>query len=410
LNKRKIINDPVHGFITIPNDLVYDVVAHPWFQRLRRIQQMALNWVVYPGAVHTRFQHALGAVHLTMEAIQVLRSKGHHITEEEEKGTTLAILLHDIGHGPFSHTLERTIVDNVNHEQISLLIMESLNRQFGGRLSVAIDIFTDKYPKRFLHQLVSSQLDMDRLDYLSRDSFYTGVQEGVIGSERIIRMLEVNNDRLVVEEKGIYSIEKFIVSRRLMYWQVYLHKTSLCADHMLINALGRARYLVREKGMKLACSKPLWHFLSREVSFDDFTNDNTHLDMFTRLDDVDVMSALKAWAYSDDKILQYLCSGILDRKLLKLKFVAKSHADAILQQQEAKLLASGRWQREDMSFLLIKDNVSNTAYQLEKDHILIQMKNGEVRDIAALEEQEGLRALAHAVQKWYVCYPEIEEI
>jgi len=366
---------------------------------------MALNWVVYPGAVHTRFQHALGAVHLTTQAIEVLRTKGHGISAEEEEATTLAVLLHDIGHGPFSHTLERTIAMDVHHEQLSLLIMESLNKQFKGKLSMAIAVFTGQYPKKFLHQLVSSQLDMDRLDYLSRDSFYTGVQEGVIGSDRIIRMLEVDQDRLVVEEKGIYSIEKFIVARRLMYWQVYLHKTSVCADNMLIKVLERARYLVREQGKQLPCSEPLWHFLSRNIGYQDFKESKEHLEMFTRLDDNDIMAAVKAWAYYSDHILSFLCSGLLNRQLFKLTYQPYSATGTKEKTIRKKLLDSGKWKEEDLDYLVIRDRVSNTAYQMEKDNILIKMKNGEVHDIASLEEQVGVRALAHPVEKYYVCYP-----
>ena len=320
MKNKKILNDPVYGFVGIPHGIIFSLVEHPFFQRLRRIKQTSLTHFVYPGALHTRFHHAIGALHLMQQAIEVLRSKDVDITPEEAEGACIAILLHDIGHGPFSHTLEHTLFNGVTHEELSLLFMERLNEIFDGQLSLAIDIFRGNYPKQFLHQLISGQLDMDRMDYLNRDSFFTGVHEGVIGYDRIIKMLSVQNGELVVEEKGIYSIEKFLIARRLMYWQVYLHKTVLSAEQMLIVALLRAKALTRQ-GHQLPASPPLAFFLQREPSRADFEQERDQLlGQFAQLDDFDIVSALKSWMFADDKLLAFLSSSIINRRLFRLEF------------------------------------------------------------------------------------------
>ena len=315
-NKFKILNDPIYGFISIQNEIIFDLIEHPYFQRLRRISQLGLTYLVYPGAYHTRFHHALGAMHLTQRAIEILRAKNHEITENESIATQIAILLHDIGHGPFSHALENTVVKGVHHEELSVLFMKKLNEEFDGKLDLAISIFENKYEKKFLHDLISSQLDMDRLDYLRRDSFYTGVTEGAINSERLLTMLNVHNDHLVIDGKGIYSVEKFIVARRLMYWQVYLHKTGLVAEHMLVNVLIRAKELA-EKGDELFASTSLRYFLYNQINQDNFTDET--LEMFSKLDDYDILSAIKEWTNHEDKVLSLLSQMIVDRKLLRIE-------------------------------------------------------------------------------------------
>ncbi|HUM53431.1 MAG TPA: HD domain-containing protein, partial [Chitinophagales bacterium] len=317
MNKRKIFNDPVYGFISIPYDIVFDVIEHPFFQRLRRIQQLGLSSLVYPGATHSRFHHSLGAMHLMYKSLEVLKTKGHEITEEESQAAVLAILMHDVGHGPFSHALESILV-NIEHEHISMLLMQQLQKEFGKPIDIAIQIFTNQYPKKFLYQLVSGQLDMDRLDYLNRDSFYSGVSEGVVGYDRIINMLDMHDDNIVVEEKGIYSIEKFLVARRLMYWQVYLHKTSLVADLILKNAILRAKKVYQNIEIATSISSNLFFFLKNEITANDFEN---HLDKFVLLDDTDVMQALKYWMNSDDTILKTLSTAIINRKLFKIEFL-----------------------------------------------------------------------------------------
>ena len=320
MNKRKIFNDPVYGFISIPYDIVFDVIEHPYFQRLRRIQQLGLSSLVYPGATHSRFHHSLGAMHLMYKSLEVLKSKGHEITEEESQAAVLAILMHDVGHGPFSHALESILV-NIEHEHISMLLMQQLQKEFGKPIELAIQIFTNQYPKKFLYQLVSGQLDMDRLDYLNRDSFYSGVSEGVVGYDRIINMLDVHDDNIVVEEKGIYSIEKFLVARRLMYWQVYLHKTCLVADLMLKNAILRAKKVYQDIEITTSISENLFFFLTNEIKESNFEN---HLNKFVLLDDTDVMQALKYWMQSDDDILKTLSTAIINRKLFKIEFLEEA--------------------------------------------------------------------------------------
>ncbi|MDP2160463.1 MAG: HD domain-containing protein, partial [Flavobacterium sp.] len=334
-NKLKIFNDPIYGFITIPNELVFDLIQHPYFQRLRRISQMGLSYLVYPGAHHTRFHHALGAMHLMQKAVEVLRFKGVSISKEEETALYIAILLHDIGHGPFSHAMEQSIVENVHHEELSLLFMNQLNQEFDGKLSLAIKIFKGDYHRKFMLQLISSQLDMDRMDYLKRDSFYSGVAEGNINSDRLIQMLHVVDDVLVMEEKAIYSIEKFLMARRLMYWQAYLHKTSLVAELILIRVFKRAKELI-QKRMPLSCSQPLHYFLQNKIEVADF--DTVILDKFAQLDDFDIVSALKIWQYEDDFILSTLSKMIINRDLLKIKLSDQKSEKEVLDAYKQELV------------------------------------------------------------------------
>ena len=408
-NKKKIINDPVFGFINIRSELVFDLIEHPYFQRLRRIKQLGLSCMVFPGANHTRFEHALGAVHLMRSAIGILRMKGQEITDEEADAVTIAILLHDIGHGPFSHVLENTLVKGVPHERISLLLMEELNREFHGKLDLAIRIFTGRYPKLFLHQLVSSQLDMDRLDYLSRDSFFSGVSEGVISSERIIKMLNVKNDELVVEYKGIYSVENFLIARRLMYWQVYLHKTVLSAEYLLINVLERARELAKN-GVPLFATPVLKAFLSNDIILDDFTNNRTidgrpALDLFARLDDNDIIASINEWQNHPDKILAYLSKCIINRRLYKIKISKKpipEHKVALL---KGKICSYFDVCNDDLRYFLIADTISNSAYNnASTNKINVLFKNNKISDIADASDI-NLSVFSETVRKYFICYP-----
>ena len=399
-NKVKIINDPIYGFITIPNKLIFDLIEHPYFQRLRRITQMGMSNLVYPGAHHTRFHHAVGCMHLMQKAITVLKNKGIVISDDEKNGVCIAILLHDIGHGPYSHALEHSIVDGVSHEAISLLFMKELNKEFKGRLSLAIEIFEGKYPRKFLNQLVSSQLDIDRMDYLKRDSFYTGVAEGNISSERLIDMLNVVNDQLVVEEKGIYSVEKFIVGRRLMYWQVYLHKAGVVAEKMLVNLLARAKYLASQ-GVDLPSSKALHYFLYKEVE-ETFTLQT--LKTFSRLDDYDILSAIKDWISHDDKILSQLSEMIINRKLLKVQLSNESFDPEYEKNIKAKMLAEG-WSQEDLKYFFVLDTISNQAYNDTSSKIYLYYKNGDIVDIVEASDQLNIQALTKPVIKHFLCYP-----
>ncbi|MCB0583741.1 MAG: HD domain-containing protein [Phaeodactylibacter sp.] len=402
MKNKKILNDPVYGFVGIPEGIIFQLIEHPYFQRLRRIKQTSLTHFVYPGALHTRFHHAIGALHLMQEAIEVLRSKGVSISEEEAEGACIAILLHDIGHGPFSHTLEHTLFRGVTHEELSLLFMERLNEIFEGQLSIAMDIFRGQYPKQFLHQLVSGQLDMDRMDYLNRDSFFTGVHEGVIGYDRIIKMLSVRDGELVVEEKGIYSIEKFLIARRLMYWQVYLHKTVLAAELMLIAALLRAKALVK-LGRQLAASAPLSFFLQREPTREDFGQErNNLLEQFARLDDFDIVSALKNWMDNEDQLLAFLSSSIINRRLFRLEFRSTPFEDAYIREIQQEVLewsGLGEWA---LDFLLIRGKESNSAYTKSKDEIRILHKSGEVFPMSQSTDYD---LQSRAVTKYYLCYP-----
>jgi HD superfamily phosphohydrolase len=403
-NKRKILNDPVYGFITVPYPIVFDIIEHPYFQRLRRIKQLGLTHLVYPGALHTRFHHTLGAMHLMGLAIEELRAKGYDITEEEAVGVTLAILMHDIGHGPFSHALEHSIVSGVNHEDLSALFMERLNEHFNGQLDVAIAIFNDRYPKRFLHQLVSSQLDMDRLDYLKRDSFFTGVSEGIVGSDRIIKMLHVVNDELAVESKGIYSIEKFIVARRIMYWQVYLHKTVLSAEYLLINILMRAKELV-EQGQDLFATPALMTFLKRKVTKADFENEPDLLDRFAELDDFDVLTSVKVWKHHSDPVLSRLSGFMVDRKLLKIKMLSDAVSASRLDELRTSLAETWDISKEEAGYFVFTDSIANSAYDLKHDRINILFKNGEVKDITEAADTLSLTVLSKPVEKHFLCFP-----
>ena len=402
-NKKKIINDPVYGFITIPCTSVYDVLQHPFFQRLRRIQQLGMGSFVYPSAVHTRFQHTLGALHLMGQALSTLKSKDVDITDAECEAASLAILMHDIGHGPFSHALERTLI-HVHHETVSQLVMEELNRQMHGALDEAILIFKDRHPKAFLHQLVSGQLDVDRLDYLNRDSFFTGVAEGVIGYDRILKMLTVHNGKLVVEAKGIYSIEKFIVSRRLMYWQVYLHKTVVAAEQMMVKTFERARFLALQ-GVNVPAADALRYFLKRSAAPE--TQDASEwLPLFMTLDDSDIYTALKSWQSHDDKVLSFLATGIVQRRLFKAAFAKQAFTPDELDGYAQRIMKTYDWVKaEDLPFLLVHDTSRNSAYNKETGQIYILFKDGKLLDISEASDQLNISVLSEPVVKYYVCFP-----
>lgn len=401
-NKLKIINDPVYGFIHIPGVLIFDLIEHPYFQRLRRITQMGLSYLVYPGARHTRFHHALGCMHLMQKAVQALQYKGIAISEEEEEALYVAILLHDIGHGPFSHAMEHSIVEGISHEEISLRFMQELNNEFGGKLDLAIQIFTGNYPRNFLHELISSQLDMDRSDYLKRDSFYTGVAEGNINSERIIAMLNVKNDQLVVEDKAIYSVEKFLVARRLMYWQVYLHKTSVCAEQLLIKVLKRAKELA-QKGYRLEMSTALRFFVEHRITEKQF--DKVLLDKYALLDDNDIISAMKEWQFHSDFVLSSLSKMLLNRdlprvKLRKTSFEKEKIASRLQQVQQLYGISE-----QEAQYFVFSGEVSNIAYNEKRQNIYILTKTGKILDVAKASDQLNLEALSERVVKNYLCYP-----
>ncbi len=399
-NKRKIINDPVFGFITIPNDFIYDLVQHPYVQRLNRIRQLGLSSFVYPGAVHTRFLHSLGAMHLMSEAIKQLRFQGHDISDCEAEAVQIAILLHDIGHGPFSHVLEHTLLSDMSHEDISLLLMERINAENKGRLDTAIAIFKNEYHKHFLHQLVSGQLDMDRLDYLCRDSFFTGVNEGIVASSRIIKMLNVVNDQLVVDIKGIYSIEKFLVARRLMYWQVYLHKTSVAAEQMMINILKRAKELTQQ-GHELFAPDALQFFLKNKVTKTEFEQNPRTIQYFIALDDNDVWTSIKAWVHCDDIILSTLCSHFVDRKLYKTRVQTEQISQG--EQEELSRLYSEHFgiQIADTHYLFGVNTVTTDTYRPKDDQINIFYKTGEILDISEASDMLNLQVLTKKVDKHF---------
>lgn len=404
-NKRKIINDPVHGFITIPSDLVFDLIQHPHFQRLRRIKQLGLTHLVYPGALHTRFQHALGAMHLMISAINVLRNKGVDISDKEAEAAYIAILLHDIGHGPFSHVLENTIIQNVKHEALSSLIMSRLNIISDNALTDAISIFEGSYPISFFHQLVTGQLDMDRLDYLKRDSFFSGVSEGIIGSERIIKMLNVHNDKLVIEAKGIYSIEKFLVARRFMYWQVYLHKTALVAEKMLISILNRARLLVL-KGEKLFAPPQLSFFLENKICYDDFIYRPEVLSNFMMLDDDDIMSAIKIWSNSEDHILSQLSGDFINRNLFQIKIQNNPFDDSeITAVKDEVTKIYGLKNENDCDFMVYSGSISNNTYSANDESIYILYSDNELKDISEASDMINLSVLGKRSRKYFLCYP-----
>ncbi|MFC6877096.1 HD domain-containing protein [Flavobacterium myungsuense] len=402
INKLKILNDPIYGFITLPNTLLYDLIQHPYFQRLRRISQMGMSYLVYPGAHHTRFHHALGCMHIMQKAIEVLRFKGVSISEDEENALFIAILLHDIGHGPFSHAMEHSIVENVNHESISLLLMEKLNEEFEGKLALAIQIFKGDYHRKFMLQLISSQLDMDRMDYLKRDSFYTGVAEGNINSDRLIQMMNVVDDVLVIEEKGIYSVEKFLMARRLMYWQAYLHKTSLVAELILTKVLKRAKELT-QKGIILPCSKPLLFFMQNKVELYDF--DSIVLNEFSQLDDYDVISALKNWQHNEDFILSSLSKMIINRDLLKVKLSSEKFPIEEIQQLLDRFSKENAISQQDAHYFIFKGKIKNQAYSKEAEPIRILKKDKTIEDVVEASDQLNLKALSKSVIKYYICFP-----
>lgn len=403
-NQLKIVNDPIYGFIRLPSERVFLLIEHPYFQRLRRIRQLGMTHLVYPGALHTRFHHALGAMHLMGEAVEVLRSKGHLITPEEAEAVTIAILLHDIGHGPFSHALEDSIVPGIRHEELSSLFMDRLNRDFDGSLQLALTIFRDQYPKRFLHQLVSSQLDMDRLDYLSRDSFFTGVSEGVISHDRIIKMLEVQDDQLAIEEKGIYSIEKFIVARRLMYWQVYLHKTVVGAERLLISILKRAGDLVRS-GQHLFATPALDLFLRNSFTLDDFRERPDLLDAFAELDDSDITTAVKIWSKGPDYILRELCFRLVNRRLFKIVLRKDPFSESEIREISDRIRDRFSVDERDMHYFLETGSIVNNAYNSSSDKINIILKDGTVKDIAEAADTLNIKELSTTVEKHYLLFP-----
>jgi HD superfamily phosphohydrolase len=405
-NKSKLINDPLHGFVTLPSALVFDVVQHPYFQRLRRIRQLGMSEWVYPGATHTRFHHALGAMNLMLKALDTLRGKGVEITDEEKEAAILGILMHDIGHGPYSHTLEYTLAQGVNHEDISIMLMERMNEEFDGALSLAIDIFRGEYHKKpFLHQLISGELDMDRLDYLMRDSFYTGVSEGIVGVDRLIHMLNVKDGDLVVEEKGIYSIEKFLVARRLMYWQVYLHKTVIAADALLVSILQRAREMAKT-GSTLGSYHPLMHFLFKDVNPDDFNEED--LDLFVLLDDIDIMSAIKEWQFHEDPILSEMSKRLLRRNLPKIKVQLTPIDFGVKQLMRAQAASIFGVQDERiLDYFVHVGMLKNDAYRSEGGGIRILKKDGSVVDVAAASDNYNLDSLKDTVTKYYITYWEL---
>jgi uncharacterized protein len=403
-NKRKIFNDPVYGFVTVPSDLVFKLIEHPFFQRLRRIRQLGLTNLVYPGALHTRFHHAMGAMHLMQETIEVIRLKGHEVSDAEKEGATIAILLHDIGHGPFSHALETSIVHNITHEDLSAVFMDRLNVEFNGQLEIAIKIFRGKYKKRFLHQLVSSQLDLDRLDYLCRDSFFTGVSEGIVSSDRIVKMFNVVDDQLVVEDKGIYSIENFLVARRLMYWQVYLHKTVLSAEHLLVNILKRAKELAEEK-VALFCTPSLHFFLYNKLSKSAFLNKPEVLESFAKLDDNDIITSIKVWTDHSDKTLAFLCKNLVNRKLYAVELQQKPFSGSYVDEKRKKAIKKFSLIKDELPFYVFTGAVQNNAYAADDIRINILFKNGTVMDIAEAADVFDISVLARPVKKYFLCYP-----
>lgn len=402
INKLKILNDPIYGFISIPNPFIYDLIQHPYFQRLRRISQMGLSYLVYPGAHHTRFHHALGCMHIMQKAIEVIRFKGVSISEDEENALLVAILLHDIGHGPFSHAMEHSIVENINHEAISLFFMKKLNEEFGGKLSLALQIFKGDYHRKFMLQLISSQLDMDRMDYLKRDSFYSGVAEGNISSDRLIQMMTVVDDQLVIEEKGIYSVENFLMARRLMYWQVYFHKTSLVAELILTKILKRAKELT-QKGIGLNCSESLLYFMNNKIELASF--DNETLEKFANLDDFDIISALKSWINNDDFILSNLSKMIINRDLLKIKLNSEKFSKVDLESLQLSFSKDNKISIQDSSYFIFKGKIKNQAYSVQAEPIRILKKDNTIEDVVEASDQLNLKSISKEVTKYYLCFP-----
>lgn len=406
MNKKKIINDPVYGFITIPSALIFDLIAHPYFQRLRYIKQLGMTHLVYPGALHTRFHHALGAMHLMGLAIDVLRGKGHAIDKEEEESAKIATLLHDIGHGPFSHALEHSLVNGIRHEDISMLLMEKLNKEHNGKLSQAITIFKGEYHKSFLTQLVSGQLDLDRMDYLNRDSFFTGVSEGVISFDRIIKMMNILGDNLVIEEKGIYSIENFLISRRLMYWQVYLHKTVIAGEQVLVKILKRAKQLAMANH-QLFATPALQHFLVNDISEHEFFTSDLHILKFAALDDQDIFASIKVWREHPDKILSTLCRMLTDRNLYKVEITTDPPDPLRVELLKENAARSMNLTDEEASFFVFTDMISNRAYNAGDSNINILLKNNSTIDIAKASDLSNLESLDRTVKKYILCYPRI---
>ncbi len=404
VNKRKIFNDPVYGFVTVPNELIFDLIEHPYFQRLRRIKQLGLTHLVYPGALHTRFQHSIGAMHLMERAINELRFKGLNITNDEAVGACIAILLHDIGHGPYSHALEHSIVDGISHEQLSKIFMDKLNRYFDGKLDIAISIFNGDYKKKYLHKLVSGQFDMDRLDYLKRDSFFTGVSEGIVNYERLLSMLNVVDDELVIEAKGIYSVEKFITARRLMYWQVYLHKTVLVAEYTIMNVLKRAKQL-RLQGVELFATPAFDFFLRNKITLNEFENNDDVIEIFSRLDDYDIFTSMKVWVTHSDPILSALSSSIINRRLLKIEMQNTPFDSSIIEDIREKTMHKLNLKKDEVDYFVIADKTSNFTYKIGTDKIGIFHKNGEVIDIAEASDQLNISSLSVPTTKYFVCYP-----
>ena len=406
MNTNKIINDPVYGFVSFPFEIHYEIIEHPYFQRLRRIRQLGLTNYVYPGANHTRFQHSLGTGHLMWQAIQVLRSKGIEITDTEAESAISAILLHDIGHGPFSHSLENSIILGVNHEDLSLIFMNKLNNEFGGRLTTALKIFKNEYPKRFLFQLVSGQLDMDRLDYLKRDSYFTGVTEGIVGSDRIIKMLNVRNDELVVDSKGIYSVEKFLIARRLMYWQVYLHKTVLSAENLLLNILKRARELSK-KDDELFATPAFGYFLRNDIKKEDFQTKKSDelITLFNQIDDNDVLISTKTWINHDDKILSELSNWLTKRRLYSIILQNEPFQAEELSVIKEKIIQHYAISRADINYFMPNGEISNMAYNSSDEKIKILQKNGHIKEIIVASDIFDINALSKTVKKYYLCYP-----
>jgi len=401
LNKRKIINDPLYGFITIPNDLIYDIISHPYFQRLRRIRQLGLTEYVYPGALHTRFHHAIGAMHLMAEALLSLRKKGVEISDQEFDGGLIAILLHDIGHAPFSHALENELVLGSSHEQVTSVIMQALNVEFGGQLQVALDIFNGTYPRRFLVQLVSSQLDIDRLDYLNRDSFFTGVVEGHIGSERIIKLLNVHNDELVIEEKGIYSIENFLSARRLMYWQVYLHKTTVAIETMLVQIIRRVRAI----HPSITMPEDLKTFLVNDISPEMLYQNPNMLQTFCRIDDYDIIGAIKVWQHGSDPILRRLCSMLLERRLFNIRLAEKAHSREDVESLHGRVQEDFNLTDAESGYFVVNGVKTNAAYIGGDQKISIFTKQHHMIDIANASDLPNIKAMRKIVKKYYLCWP-----
>jgi HD superfamily phosphohydrolase len=402
LNKKKIFNDPVYGFISIPSPLIFDIIEHPYFQRLRRIKQLGLTDLVYPGALHTRFHHALGAMHLMKITIDSLRDKGNEINDQEAEAAYIAILLHDIGHGPFSHALEFSLLRNIRHEKLSHWLISALNKEFNGALDLAQQIFENSYHRKFFHQLVASQLDIDRLDYLKRDSFFTGVYEGTIGAERIIKLLDVRNDQIVVEEKGIYSIENFLSARRLMYWQVYLHKASVSAEKMLVSIINRAKHLC-EQGQQVHASESLSVFLGQTVSESDFSSNPELLVHFAQLDDLDIWGAIKLWQNHPDAILSGLSRALLNRKLFKIKFSNEPFSAEQISIAQSELMYKLKVDSEDLPYFFESGKVSNSAY-LSNKSIYILTKKGEIIDVAQAADLPNIKAMTRVVKKYYLCW------